>query len=794
MASKYILRVDRPGYYTFQMPRNFENQVEVHLWGAGGGNGSGARGAGGGYAFSNVSIATGSFVELVVGGRGGNNPTTHRGGAAGTGLNQGVGPQVKTALVVVDPRNGSSDNGWYTRTAAAQTGGFTSVRQYIVRLNGVTVWDSANTPPSIYQPRTYRGSIYGIPGPGPGDYLNAFDLEANIVSTLFAGGRGADQGDPEDGDAGGAGGGGGASAIIVSLPFGGDASYSNVAAFSTNYDVLIKTNTSVGLPAAPSGDTDLATFGFASNGVVVQTDDGTNYARTLTFTEKLILSDARDLTFYISKAGSGSGSFRYDPPEQGNQDYMRLEYSLDGSTGWTTLSVTQPNQLDNPGQWYPVTVKLPSAAKIDSGVYVRFRNTGRLDPDRSNRDVYAVSRLFKDGDPSVVGAGGGGGGGLGEDYSGGATAGNPGGVYPGYTSGTYYPVSDHRWGGFINTYGIWYAPTGGTHNFSVTLNFPSTGTYTFISSSDNNSVWGLDGSYPYSTPFTAFGSSYTQSVSVSSGNHIVNAQVYNPGDVGGWAMRILKPDGTELWNSRNLRYSEGLTNDTNGANGNRGGSGGGGGGGGGYRGGSGGISYGDDQRGGTGGNGGMNYGYITQAGSGTLAGGRTTTYYTGAYGNQGYDGYAVLVFTRKFNLYYKQDDGNIRISFDANVTANVGDAFVQTTTNAIFEVTQDQFSNVSEITGNTIVGKYFDANVFTLGTGNIEYYSGNSNVAVVLSQIPITSTGNGIWIDVDDVYWKDNRSGSKTLGQWVRVSDMYYKDGTWKNLGGNASITLSKLA
>ena len=88
-----------------------------------------------------------------------------------------------------------------------------------------------------------------------------------------------------------------------------------------------------------------------------------------------------------------------------------------------------------------------------------------------------------------------------------------------------------------------------------------------------------------------------------------------------------------------------------------------GGGGGGYLGGeAGGVNLtgpsgtGDDAGGGGAGYGGQSLGDLSIPGSDTTAGGRTTIYAPKSppYGNAGYDGYAVLIFKRKYRILYKQ--------------------------------------------------------------------------------------------------------------------------------------------
>ena len=89
MSEQYKIIVDKVGYYNFTMPDGFEDNVEVHLFGAGGGVGaSTAGGAGGGYVKSNVTISSGDQIGVVVGG-GGRNSSGATGGAYGSGCNLG---------------------------------------------------------------------------------------------------------------------------------------------------------------------------------------------------------------------------------------------------------------------------------------------------------------------------------------------------------------------------------------------------------------------------------------------------------------------------------------------------------------------------------------------------------------------------------------------------------------------------------------------------------------------------------------------------------------------------------
>ena len=258
----YQVILDSIGVKAFNMPEGYFPDVEIHCWGAGGGSAFNQPGGAGGYARATVNINPGDEVVLQIGQpglsnglggvdnsyrilRGGNGVDGAGGGGAswvvvgdnmvccagggggagsrgagspggntikglakdsrgGDGIDGSVSNTIFTALVVIDPRTGSSDHGYYTRTAAPEST-VQNVRQYIVRLNGATVWDSTSPPPNIYLPANYQGSVYGIAGPGGGDNLNAFNL---IVNNEVIGGGGGG-GFPKGGSTSSQGGGGG---------------------------------------------------------------------------------------------------------------------------------------------------------------------------------------------------------------------------------------------------------------------------------------------------------------------------------------------------------------------------------------------------------------------------------------------------------------------------------------------------------------------------------------------------------------------------------------------------------
>jgi len=110
-------------------------------------------------------------------------------------------------------------------------------------------------------------------------------------------------------------------------------------------------------------------------------------------------------------------------------------------------------------------------------------------------------------------------------------------------------------GSFADTYGIWRGPiyTPGTQTGTVSINFPVTGNYTINFSSDDSSNWSIGTitsnsvGFGYKSVTAAIpAGTYTLSWSVSN----TGPMTTGPQNPGYFAMRILKPDGIELTNSR----------------------------------------------------------------------------------------------------------------------------------------------------------------------------------------------------------------------------------------------------
>jgi hypothetical protein len=235
-----------------------------------------------------------------------------------------------------------------------------------------------------------------------------------------------------------------------------------------------------------------------------------------------------------------------------------------------------------------------------------------------------ASSVLVSNSPVCIGAGGGGAGGPGDDSRAG-TPGNPAGVYPGSTTNIYPVTLSYAWNSFMNTYAVW----GAGQDYTTVINFPVTGTYTFNYAVDNYGQVFLDGSAIITLSGTVtshFKTTTTYTATVSAGNHTVRVTGVNTGGPAGVAAQILKPDTTELWNTRALTVRGGLTATSDGGTSANGWTSGGGGGGG-YYGGVAGTTYGDDAGNAPGGNGGQNYGAIIESGSGATGAGKSIIYY-----------------------------------------------------------------------------------------------------------------------------------------------------------------------
>jgi len=230
-----------------------------------------------------------------------------------------------------------------------------------------------------------------------------------------------------------------------------------------------------------------------------------------------------------------------------------------------------------------------------------------------------ASAVVIDGSPVCVAAGGGGAGGPGDDSPIGSQ-GNPGGVYPGSATDIYPVTLSYAWCQFMNDYAVW----GPFSPFTTTINFPVTGTYSFAFAVDNYGNVQVDGVQVVSS--SSFTSVTYGNVTINSGTRTVRVFATNTGGPAGVAVRILKPDSSELTNSRNYTVSGGLTNTTDGGTSANGWASGGGGGGG-YYGGEAGTTYGDDSGNAPGGNGGQNYGATVEAGSGPTGAGKDVVYF-----------------------------------------------------------------------------------------------------------------------------------------------------------------------
>jgi len=129
-------------------------------------------------------------------------------------------------------------------------------------------------------------------------------------------------------------------------------------------------------------------------------------------------------------------------------------------------------------------------------------------------------------------------------YYGGSPGGTPGaslllggGIFN--TANTGLPrVQNSAYCTFLNNTGVWNEPGGGSEIFdrSFTVNFPSTGVYTFEASVDNYGYVYVDGVNVLNA--WTFTTSYVARVNVTSGNHTVRLYGVNTGGPGSFGLTI----------------------------------------------------------------------------------------------------------------------------------------------------------------------------------------------------------------------------------------------------------------
>jgi hypothetical protein len=112
-----------------------------------------------------------------------------------------------------------------------------------------------------------------------------------------------------------------------------------------------------------------------------------------------------------------------------------------------------------------------------------------------------------------------------------------------------YTASASSYSNLLKQYGIW-GSSESDPSFvqSRTLNFPVDGYYTFLGACDNEGWFYLDGSQILYSP--GFTSNSTAAIYVSAGFHSISQNGANYGGPGRIVLQILKPDGSELFNSR----------------------------------------------------------------------------------------------------------------------------------------------------------------------------------------------------------------------------------------------------
>ena len=236
------------------------------------------------------------------------------------------------------------------------------------------------------RPGNYRidGGIPQYPKPTPvaaGSGLK--DKDGNFVEQYFYYSNAAD-GDYD----------GGAYAFKnVTLPNegAGDSSYttatalwdfSSASTYTLGEDARVDLYTIFGGMSTPGfGLTgNILTFGYSS-----ATSSGPDYLRTFTSTTPFVLTTFNKITYQVNK---GTSSDWGEVPDTQNEEEIRLDYSIDGTT-WFNIKKTFPKDVAA-NVWTTIEVVIPTAAKGAGGVYLRYSQP-RNGPATTPRDTWGVT-------------------------------------------------------------------------------------------------------------------------------------------------------------------------------------------------------------------------------------------------------------------------------------------------------------------------------------------------------------------------------------------------------------------
>jgi hypothetical protein len=236
------------------------------------------------------------------------------------------------------------------------------------------------------QPGNYRieGGIPQYPKPVDVAYGSGFkDKDGNFVEQYFYY-RNAIDGDYD---------GGAYSFKNVTLPNegAGDSSYITATAlwdFSSPSTYILSDDARIDLYSIFGGMStpglgitgNILTFGYSN-----ATSSGPDYLRTFTSANKFVLTSYNKLTYQVNK---GTAADWGEVPDTQNEEEIRLDYSIDGTT-WFNIKKTFPRDVAA-NTWTTIEAVVPTAAAIAGGVYLRFSQP-RNGPATTPRDTWGVT-------------------------------------------------------------------------------------------------------------------------------------------------------------------------------------------------------------------------------------------------------------------------------------------------------------------------------------------------------------------------------------------------------------------
>ena len=164
-----------------------------------------------------------------------------------------------------------------------------------------------------------------------------------------------------------------------------DLSVNTSSAWVLSNDTAISGYTTfTGLAVPPNKYNVVAVVGYNPTANVT---NGT-YIRTIATAAPINLSGYDSISYYINSAKTGTWG---ESPDNDSAEGIHLEYSTDGAN-WTSIDYVAVDSIGY-NVWTDRKISLPSGAKVSSGVYLRYRQSGLDVGNQHYRDNWAMTSM-----------------------------------------------------------------------------------------------------------------------------------------------------------------------------------------------------------------------------------------------------------------------------------------------------------------------------------------------------------------------------------------------------------------